>query len=323
MRKLLVTGLFLSCNSVFAMSPELQAAIENVRTACGGISESMNDMKTMAGVNTAVTAVGTAAGGVALGTGIAKAQTDSEIEEIKRQIDEITEKMKADAEKLSKVAVSGVIDDETINTDLASLNKDFVDGLSKSLNARIDELTKKSKTLGNVRTGTLAAATATNIAGAAIAGTNMVDKDLETRVSECIASVKDLGAVKMQARLDGSADESQMTQADKIAIACDKWSTVDLSPINKRATGAAVSSGIGAGVGLAGTITSGLANSNQVRSAEGDDARTKEKNLNMASNVLAGTTAAASLTATIFNATQISAIKRAATVADECEGALK
>jgi hypothetical protein len=31
----------------------------------------------------------------------------------------------------------------------------------------------------------------------------------------------------------------------------------------------------------------------------------------------------ASITATIFNATQISQIKHAATVADECEGALK
>ena len=49
----------------------------------------------------------------------------------------------------------------------------------------------------------------------------------------------------------------------------------------------------------------------------------KEKNLNTAANVLAGGTTAASLSGTIFNATQISAIKRAATVADECEGALK
>ena len=50
------------------------------------------------------------------------------------------------------------------------------------------------------------------------------------------------------------------------------------------------------------------------------DFKNKEKNLNTAANVLAGGTTAASLSATIFNATQISAIKRAATVADECEG---
>ena len=72
--------------------------------------------------------------------------------------------------------------------------------------------------------------------------------------------------------------------------------------------------------GLAGTITSASANSDGVRN--GDDTQ-REKKLNTAANVLAGGTTAASLSATIFNATQISAIKRAATVADECEGALK
>ena len=39
--------------------------------------------------------------------------------------------------------------------------------------------------------------------------------------------------------------------------------------------------------------------------------------------IWAGTTTVASAAATVFNATQISAIKRAAAVADECEGALK
>ena len=49
----------------------------------------------------------------------------------------------------------------------------------------------------------------------------------------------------------------------------------------------------------------------------------KEKNLNTASNVLAGGTTVASGVAVVFNATQIGAIKRAANVADECEEALR
>ena len=65
--------------------------------------------------------------------------------------------------------------------------------------------------------------------------------------------------------------------------------------------------------------SSASANSKDVRDGDSN----KEKNLNTAANVLAGGTTAASLSATIFNATQINAIKRAATVADECEGALK
>ena len=60
---------------------DLAAAIENVRTTCGNISAELTDMKKMAGITTAVTGVGTVAGGVALGTGIAKANVDKEIEE--------------------------------------------------------------------------------------------------------------------------------------------------------------------------------------------------------------------------------------------------
>ena len=124
----------------------------------------------------------------------------------------------------------------------------------------------------------------------------------------------------MQARIDGSATNTDLARAENIIRACDAWTTVDISSINKRSTGATVSSGIGAGLGLAGTITSASANSKDVR--DGDD-KQKEKNLNTAANVLAGGTTAASLSGTIFNATQINAIKRAATVADECEGALR
>ena len=49
----------------------------------------------------------------------------------------------------------------------------------------------------------------------------------------------------------------------------------------------------------------------------------KEKNLNTAANVLSGVTTAASATATVFNATQISAIKKVAEVAEKCTGVLK
>ena len=43
-------------------------------------------MKKMAGITTAVTGVGTVAGGVALGTGLAKVGVDKEIEELESQI---------------------------------------------------------------------------------------------------------------------------------------------------------------------------------------------------------------------------------------------
>ena len=48
---------------------DLAVAIENVRTTCGNISAELTDMKKMAGITTAVTSVGTVAGGVALEIG--------------------------------------------------------------------------------------------------------------------------------------------------------------------------------------------------------------------------------------------------------------
>lgn len=295
-------------------NPDLSAAIENVRATCGGIGAELTDMKKMAGITTAVTGVGTVTGGVALGTGLAKANVDKEIEELEAQIAEL---------KKSRSGVP-VEELEIANPNAFKQSRDdFVHTYSAELQQKAAELSaaeKKSKNLGNVRTGTLAAATATNIAGAVMSGTNKIKGDLKQQIDECLASVKTLSNIRMQARIDGSANDTELAHAENIIRACDAWTTVDVSPINKRSTGATVSSGIGAGLGLAGTITSASANSDGVRN--GDDTQ-REKNLNAAANVLAGGTTAASLSATIFNATQISAIKRAATVADECEGALK
>ena len=295
--------------SVAHANTDLTAAIENVRATCGNISAELSDMKKMAGITTAVTGVGTVAGGVALGTGIAKTNVDKEIEEWERILQELAiEQEKAEI-------VFTVINIEDVEKSLA---KNPVAKLD--LDNHLDKLNKKSKTLGNVRTGTMAAATATNIAGAVMSGTNRVKGDLKQQIDECLASVKTLSNVRMQARISKTATDAELVHAENIIRACDAWTTVDISSINKRSTGATVSAGIGAGLGLAGTITSASANSDGVRN--GDDTQ-REKNLNTAANVLAGGTTAASLSATIFNATQISAIKRAATVADECEGALR
>lgn len=288
---------------------DLAAAIENVRTTCGNISAELSDMKKMAGITTAVTGVGTVAGGVALGTGVAKANVDKEIEELESQI----ARLKAE---------HGDVPIEHLQIEDEALFKRQVNEFIAYYQAKEQEISvaeQKSKNLGNWRTGTLAAATATNIAGAVMSGTNKVKGDLKQQIDECLMSVKTLSNIRMQARIDGSATDTDLARAENIIRACNAWTTVDVSSINKRSTGATVSSGIGAVLGLAGTITSASANSKDVRDGDSD----KEKNLNTAANVLAGGTTATNLSATIFNATQINAIKHAATVADECEGALR
>jgi hypothetical protein len=165
----------------------------------------------------------------------------------------------------------------------------------------------------------LAANTATNIAGAAIAGANKIDDDLQAKINNCISAVQALNEATMVAHLNGE----DISEATEIYNACREYEFVDISPINKRATGAMIASTVGAGVGLAGTITSGAANSYKIRNDNEEAGKIKEKNLNNASNIMAIGATAASETATIFNATQIKAIKDVADIAVRCTEALK
>ena len=88
MRKLLFVLLLSGVNSAYAAT-SLDNAIENVRRNCGNLSNELNHLKTMAGINTAVTAVGTVTGGVGLATGIAKSGVDSEIEKLEKELEEL------------------------------------------------------------------------------------------------------------------------------------------------------------------------------------------------------------------------------------------
>lgn len=304
---------------VYAQAGDLDVAIAHVRASCIGISDELNHLKTMAGINTAVTGVGTVAGGVALGTGLAKANVDKQADELFKRLREAAKKQG----NISAIPVDGPVSYVDMNVAQLTVTASGDADADKKDKEKLDQLTKKSKTLGNIRTGTLAANTATNVAGTVIAATNMVKGDLQTQIDACMASVDDLSAKYMQARVDNTADSVELSIASKITSECGLWSTVDLSSINNRAKGAAISSGVGAGVGLVGTITSALANSNKVRDDNSDAGMKKEKNLNTASNVLAGGATVASGVATVFNATQINAIKKAAKVADACEGALR
>lgn len=302
----------MSVCSAYSDTTALNTQIIKTRTACSGISEAMADLKKMAGINTAVTAVGTVAGGVALGTGIAKASADKKADELDEMIAE-----------LDAAGVIEIKTDDQLYGVLADLFEETgtEEGkeVAESLRAKRDALVKESKTLGHIRTGMLAGATVTNTAGAIIAGNNKVDDDLQTRIDNCKTAVNELQNVMMQARFDGE----DVSTAQQIVNACKEYYYIDISPINKRAKGTMVSSIVGATTGLAGTVTSAMANTDATRNDNSEAGKQKEKNLNTASNVLAGTTTIASGVATVFNATQISAIKQAATTADKCEEALK
>ena len=289
----------------------LTDALRATYTACIGIDEELTDLKKMAGLNTAITAVGTATGAGATVVGVVKTAKDKKAETLEVILKEIEEKSKNHQE----------MTDTEISVFMSEFNSAYQTILTSEdeIESELDKTIKQSKSLGNWRTGLMAGSTATNVAGAIIASTNKVDEDLETQIKACVKSVNNLRSAIMQARMDGT----DISEAQSIATTCGEFEYADLSKINKRAQSATISAGIGAATGLAGTITSASANSDATRDDNTESGKKREKNLNTASNILAGTTTVAGATATAFNATQIKAIKQVAQIAANCTEVLK
>jgi len=294
----------------------LDDALRATYSACVGIDDELADLKKMAGINTAVTGVGTGLGIGATVTGLVKASKDKEIDDLEQKLEKLKQ---IDKQRQATGKVAN-------NTNLVlAMNEAFINHQNdtaveqQTLQQEIDKKTKQSKSLGNWRTGLLAGNTATNVAGAIISGTNQVKGDLQSQIDNCKVAVKNLRDSMMQARFNNE----DVTEAESIVSACGEYDYVDVSKINNRAKGAMISSIVGASTGLTGTVTSAFANSNKIRDDNTDLGKQKEKNLNTASNVLSGASTVASVTATVFNATQIKAIKNVASVAEKCTGVLK
>ena len=313
MRKLLSILLCLATCPAFADILPLYDALRATYVACIGIDDALSDLKTMAGINTAVTGVGTATGVGATVTGIVKSTKDKQVAELEIKLEKLREIESKNPQSENSTTNFNLFYQEFENSYTA------ISQQLKDYQSQIDKLTEQSKNLGNWRTGLLAGSTVTNIAGAAIAGTNRVDDDLCSQIDACVSAVDALQQSMMQARIDGL----DISEAQNIVNACSEYRYVDISPIDNRAKGAMISSVVGATTGLAGTITSATANTDKTRNDDSESGKQKEKNLNTAANVLSGVTTAASATATVFNATQISAIKKVAEVAEKCTGVLR
>lgn len=312
MKRFLVVLLALMPGSLRAadMLP-LDEALRATYRACVGIDDKLSDYKKMAGINTAITAVGTGLNAGATVVGIVKASKDKQALSYEKLMEELRE--------LEKEA------DDSVTNDVAAFEKEFNLAYDAAVanadkyQSEYEKLTKQSKNLGNWRTGLMAGGVATNIAGAIIASKNGANGDIQDMVDECLASVATLNNSIGQARINGQ----DVTEAQVIVSACREYETVNISSISKRARGAEISSIVGAGIGAAGTVTSAVANTDKTRDNNTDEGRKHEKNLNLAANIMAGGATAATASAMIFNATQIAAIKRVATVAANCEGVLK
>ena len=289
----------------------LDDALRATYTSCVGIDDELYDLKKMAGINTAITAVGTASGLGATVVGLVKVAKDKKADELEAMLREIDE-MQKDSTPLTP---------EEYDIFLSEFNNAYDTNLenAKTIKDELDKTVKQSKNLGNWRTGLLAGSTVTNVAGAIIASGNKVDGDLKQQIEYCKASINILRNSIMQARMEGL----DISEAQNIVNVCGEFEFTDLSKINTKAQGAMISSAVGAATGLGGTIVSAVANTDKTRNDNSESGKSKEKSLNTTANVLAGATSVASATATVFNATQISAIKKVAEVAAKCTGVLK
>ena len=257
---------------------DLDDALRKTYTNCVGIDDSLHDMKVLAGINTAVTGVGTVAGGGALIAGIKR-------HNILNSLRDIEDNPEHDALMYNDIDIT--------------VRPDFVPNLKS----------KKQK-LGNWRTGLLAVNTATNVAGTVIAAKNANNDDLDAQVKLCIDSVDELKKSIAQSKLYGD----DVGEASMIYDACVEYKYIDLSVLKKRAKGAEISSALGGATGAVGIITSAVANK-----SSGE----KERKLDTASNILAGGATVLTGSATVFNAMQISVIKKVSDVAQKCESLLK
>lgn len=301
----------------------LDEQLQKTKKSCGGISTDLASLKSMAGIGTIATGAGTVAGGVALGTGLAKSSVDTDVAQLEKSLKKLEEKQSNASQQYDTIMLSDDIFRECPALVEAYGNMQSAELEQSKIQSQIDAKNDKSKSLGNVRTGAMGVAAVTDTVGTVLAANNRVDGALQSKIDSCLMDVKKLKDAYNVARGDGSADAETMQRVDNIVRACGEWEHVDLSSINKKATGATISGGTGAVLALAGLFTSASANSDSVRNNDSDEGREKEKNLNTAANVLAGGTTIASAVSTVFNATQISSIKKAADVATTCEEALQ
>ena len=216
--------------------------------------------------------MGTLASGGALVTGVMKAKTDKKIDELQAEIDkiklveEITQNLSNDQQKLL----------EELRKIMPELKAD-----TSALEQQVAEETKKSKTLGNVRTGLMAGSIATSATSTITSGISIKKlDDLMDKMNDCDKATK-------QVKSDASIIESEIDDTDNlknyplfekaqnIVISCSGFDTANIKEIKSVMTASTVVGGIGAATSVAGTITSAFANSKNVRNAEGNKAEKK------------------------------------------------
>ena len=287
----------------------LSDATDRIRAAsivCGGISAQLSDVSGVAATDTAITAVGTAAGAGGLVAGIMKSGQDKQIRELMQSM--------CDAGGCSAAGLAAMSDADFFASVLTPLSE------MSDLIKKLQDANARSTRLGNWRTGLMAVNTTTNIASSIVAGLNKDQSDLIQHVSACNEIVRELANLRPQLQAAGinPIENPELLKINDITTWCGNISVSDVNRLEKRMS-AVMGVGIGgAMVGIAGTAVSGAANSESVRTGNQQHAQ----NLNTAANVLAGVGTATSATGMGVNISTMTLAKKLISQAQRCEGVL-
>ncbi|MDR2770092.1 MAG: hypothetical protein LBB08_01425, partial [Rickettsiales bacterium] len=161
------------------------AALGAEYVACRGISDSLKQIQVMAGVSTGAAGVGTLTGAAAVITGIAKNAKDTQL----AKLDTMKEDEIVALWKKMKLA------------------EGQIDGIEKKKLIVAGKLKEQSQTLGNVRTVTLGATTATSAVAAVSAGFGVKNvDDLIGKMNSCNEELKSLENIQLKMRMEGTAE---------------------------------------------------------------------------------------------------------------------
>ena len=292
---------------------DLATKIEETRMACSDIKHNLDTIFGLSVATTVSSGLGTVAAGSALAVGIVKSVKDKKIEEKKAQLSFLTSK----TDNLSE-------DPEELREQLGQILPELDDEYSR-LKKEIEEDTKKSKVLGNIRTGLMAGATTTSLVSTGTSiGASVTAAKLAEKMSSCNAKLSELKIAKntLIAVLEDAEQPSTIATADNILNACTGYDEANIKTLKTTMTASAVVSGIGSAVAGAGTVTSIMANTDKTRNNDSEKGKKKEKTLNLISNIAAGVTTGTSATSTVLSATAISRAKKDSEMAERCESAL-
>ncbi len=291
---------------------EAQDTFNATQLVCSGISDEISQVSNVSKINTAVTAVGTVAATGALYAGIQKSQEEKEIDELVDQI--------CAAGGCTPEGVESMSDEDFFNNVMQPMAQI----------AELKEHLKKSKNLGNWRTGLMAGTIGTNVASAILSGVNRDQSDLVQHIQACNEAMKAVNSMSDKLRRQGISplEYPVVNRLDGIKTWCNSINVSDVEKIEKRMTGVMGTSIAGAVIGVAGTATSAAANSDKYMDEQNrmkltEQERKKKDNLNTTANIMAGANIVTGVVETGLNISLINLTKKLIKQAELCEEVFK